>query len=384
MKLMIFLSRFPYPLEKGDKLRAFYQIKELSKHFEIYLFAANYGKVEKSHLKKLSPYCKEIEVVKLSKAQILWNLIKSPLLGLPFHVGYFFSTSVKKRAEEFARKINPDRLYCQLIRTAPFVEDIEGIKILDFQDAFSLNASRRAERASFLKPILLWESKMLLAYEHKMAEIFKRKVIISEPDRVALKLPKENIVIVPNGIDNEFFSPRIVKKKYSISFVGNMSYPPNVDAVQFLANSILHLVWKVKPDVTFLIAGANPTSAVRQLANEKIKVTGWVEDIRDAYAEAELFIAPMRIGSGLQNKLLEAMAMGIPSITTKLANDSLGAQHNHHLLVGETAEELAALILEVLSDKELCEKIGAKGLQFVLENYGWNESTQPLVDLIKQ
>ena len=384
MKLMIFLSRFPYPLEKGDKLRAFYQIKELSKHFEIYLFAANYGEIEKEHYNKLTPYCKEIECVKLSKAQILWNLVKSPFLGLPFHVGYFFSADVKKKAEEFAKRINPDRIYCQLIRTAPFVEKIPGVKILDFQDAFSVNASRRAEKASFLKPVLRWESKMLLRYEHKMAEVFDRKVIISEPDREALNLPKENIVIVPNGIDTAFFSPRKIEKKYTVSFVGNMSYPPNVDAVQFFANSVLPIVWKSNPEVTFLIAGANPTSAVRQLASEKVKVTGWVEDIRDAYAEAELFIAPMRMGSGLQNKLLEAMAMGIPSITTKLANDSLSAEHDNHLLVGESAEELASLVVNLLSDEKLSQRIGASGLKFVLEKYGWGQSTQPLVDLIKQ
>jgi glycosyltransferase involved in cell wall biosynthesis len=131
-----------------------------------------------------------------------------------------------------------------------------------------------------------------------------------------------------------------------------------------------------------MIAGATPDRRVTALKSEKVTVTGWMDDIRDAYAGAKMFIAPMRIGTGLQNKLLEAMSMKTPSITTSLANDALRAEAGNEILVGDTAEELARHILNLLNDQELYNKISENGYRFVRQTYSWEEATARLNDIM--
>ena len=133
-----------------------------------------------------------------------------------------------------------------------------------------------------------------------------------------------------------------------------------------------------------LIAGANPTNQVIDLGSEHVVISGWVDDIRDAYGSASLFIAPMRIGTGLQNKLLEAMAMSLPCVTTDFANRALGAENGVSVLLGNTKEELAKAVIELLTNKQLADRVAKNGCEFIQNNYNWKTSTQRLIDLIKQ
>lgn len=163
-----------------------------------------------------------------------------------------------------------------------------------------------------------------------------------------------------------------------------MQYRPNVDASQFLVNEVMPIVWRTHPEARVLLAGATPKKAVRQLASERVTVTGSVDDIRPCYASARLFIAPMRLGSGLQNKLLEAMAMGVPCITTPLANASLGAVDGQHLLLAADAESLAAAITHLLDDEALCQSLVANADTFVHENFSWQSAGKKLENVLQQ
>ena len=218
-----------------------------------------------------------------------------------------------------------------------------------------------------------------------MFDEFDVKTIISEPDRDLIPHPKKNeILIIPNGVDHEFFKPRQEEKKYDIVFTGNMSYAPNVNAVDYLANDILPLVWKQVPEAKLYIAGATPDPKVKKAACDRIIVSGWLDDIREAYAQSRVFIAPMRIGTGLQNKLLEAMSMGLPAITTPLANASLGAQPGEEILVGSNAEELAQHIVTLLSDTSRARQIAQAGYDFTNRVYDWGKATAILEQEMKK
>jgi len=131
-----------------------------------------------------------------------------------------------------------------------------------------------------------------------------------------------------------------------------------------------------------LLAGASPDHRVTALKSDKVQVSGWMDDIREAYATSRVFIAPMRLGTGLQNKLLEAMSMKLPTITTPLANNALNALENMEILVGEDAVTLAEHIVSLLNDQDLYTLIAENGHQFVLKNYNWTEATRQLEDLI--
>ncbi|MFP4472194.1 MAG: glycosyltransferase, partial [Bacteroidales bacterium] len=189
--------------------------------------------------------------------------------------------------------------------------------------------------------------------------------------------------IIPNGVDTDFFKPLERKKKYELVFIGNMGYPPNVNAAEFLAREILPEVQKSRPSAGLMLAGATPDKRVLALKSEHVEVTGWVDDIRECYAAAKVFIAPMQIGTGLQNKLLEAMAMRIPSITSPLANSALCARPDHEILIGSNPQEYAAHINRLLDNSEYAVQIAEAGYRFVLDNYNWESATAEL-DLIIQ
>ncbi len=212
---------------------------------------------------------------------------------------------------------------------------------------------------------------------------FDHKTIISKPDRDFIPHPdKEKIEIVINGVDTDFFKPVETEKEYDLVFTGNMGYPPNVNAAMFLVNEILPIVRARRPEISVTLAGATPHPNVMALRSDKVNITGWVEDIRSCYAKAKIFIAPMQIGTGLQNKLLEAMAMKIPCITSNLANNALEAKSGIEILVGDRPEEFAAHILNLLENRELADQIAENGYQFVHRNYNWASATAILEKLM--
>jgi len=384
MKIFVILSRFPYPLEKGDKLRAYNQIKCLAANHEIHLCAMSDIKVKDEEIEALRPICKSIHVYNLSKFTIFINILKSFFNGKPLQVGYFFNKPTARKISTLIQEINPDHVFCQLLRVAEYVKFQEIPKTIDYQDVFSAGVNRRSKTSPFyMRPILSMEYKRLLKYEHDVFNLFDNKTIISIPDRDLIPHPeKEKIEIVINGVDTEFFKPFEIEKEYELVFTGNMGYPPNVNAANFLAKEILPIVHKKRPDVKLTIAGATPHPSVQALKSEHIHVTGWVDDIRECYAKAKIFIAPMQIGTGLQNKLLEAMAMKIPSITSELANNALNATHGEEILVGNSAEEFAAHIINILENQDLQEKLSLNGYKFVHNNYDWDAATQKLENLM--
>ena len=384
MKLFVLLSRFPYPLEKGDKLRAFHQIKELSAHFEIHLCALTDETVTKKQRGELEPYCKTIHTVRLKKWMIYLNTAFQFFTDKPYQVGYFFQSSAQRKIHHLINQINPDQIYCQLIRTTEYVKNIHSIpKTLDYQDALSKGMFRRAEIYKGIKKRLFHiEGKRLSEYENRIFDFFNHHTIISEQDRSFINHPSnQEIKIIKNGISDQFFTYPYSKREIShdLVFTGNMNYAPNIECAEFIVNEILpHL----DDSVTLLLAGASPHQRVRQLASDRVTVTGWVDDIRDAYASAKLFVAPLFIGTGLQNKLLEAMAMGIPCITTPLTNNALEAEKGKEIMIARNANEFASQIQELMSDEQKYDQLKIAANSFVKKNFSWSQAVQPLVELL--
>ena len=385
MKIFVLLSRFPYPLEKGDKLRAFHQIKELSKNNEIVLCALSDEKVSKESIKILSEYCSEIKVIRLHKWSIYLKLVWKQLFSnQSLQVAYFYNNKAQKVIDNLLQKHQPNHIYCQLIRVTEYVRKSKIPKTLDYMDALARGMERRVEEAPFyLRWFLKSETIRLKRYEHFIFEDFDNTTIISEQDKnLIVNIKNNKIVVVPNGVDYQTYQQKEVEKSYDLIFTGNMAYPPNVDSAVYLANEIMPLVWQQKPNIKLVIVGAKPDAKVKKLSSDKIVVTGWVDDISEYYAKSKVFIAPMQIGTGLQNKLLEAMAMNLPCITSNLANNALNAEHNKSVLIGENPNDYANHIVQLLDNKDLYQKIANNGFQFVKQNYTWQGSTSILEKLI--
>lgn len=385
MRLIVLTSRFPYPLDKGDKLRAFHQLKSLSKNNEIHLISLSDTLVESNHEQELKKYCKSVHVFKLKKWKILLNLAMGLFSNKPFQVKYFYQAAIHKKITRLIKAIDPDHIYCQLIRCVPYVQhEHHYSKTLDYMDAFSKGIERRINSASWMKPIFKIEAQRLVKYENLAFEYFDNHCIISEHDRSYIFHEKKNqIKIISNGIDSHYFSSKEVKKKYDLVFIGNLSYAPNIDTSLYIAQELLPLLKEKFPLIKVLICGADPSYQLKKLANDNIEIIGWTPDIRNAYLAGKIFLAPLRIGTGLQNKLLEAMSLGLPCITSPLANQALKAKDGEQILVANSLEQYIQQIDLLLSNQQIRESIGGKAREYIKAAFDWESSVAELEKIMK-
>ena len=386
MKLVVITSRFPYPVEKGDKLRAYHQLRQLSKRHEIVLIALSDKSVSSEAYQHIADFCSAVEVFTLSRTKVFFNLARALLNGLPLQVGYFYDRSLKSKIQDTIIHHNPDHIYAQLIRTAEYVRALPFNKTLDYMDVFSIGMEQRARKQRFpLKWLMSRETRLLRKYEASVYKDFDHHCIISEQDKERLPISfRTKIAVVSNGVDTSFFKPQVAEKKYDFVFVGNMGYRPNIEAAEILVRECMPIVWKTHPNATLLIAGARPARQVLKLAGPNVTISGWMNDIREAYASARIFAAPISSGIGQQNKILEAMAMGIPCITTGLVNNAIGAPRDLVLMVADGIEEFCQQMNQLLEQPERQQALGREGQNFVAANFSWNGKTKVLHDLFMQ
>ena len=378
--ILITTSRFPFPLEKGDKLRAYHQIKELSKTYSIILCSISKHPVKKEWKDELSQYCQVVNIYKLNSFLVLWNTFKMFFSDKPFQIGYFYQKAIHKKITHLITTTKPDFIYCQLIRTAEYVKNIHSIpKTLDYMDALSSGLLRRGKNAHLLYKLALnTEGKRVKMYENKIFDYFNNHTIISSQDQKLIQHPEQkNIKIIPNGIDDYFYNysnPKL-KKEFDLVFVGNLNYPPNIESCTYIIKQILPIFKAKGIELSVLLSGANPHQKIKQFNELKnVTVTGWVDDIRESYLKGKIFIAPLFIGTGLQNKLLEAMALKTPCITTSLVNNALGANPNLDILLADNLNEYEQAIDYLLNNKNKSKEIATKGQNFVKHNFNWANS----------
>ena len=382
-KIAIVLSRFPYPINKGDKLRAYHQIVFLAKQNDIFLYCLSDEKVNENDFNEVKKWCVSVEIFELNKTSIAWNLMNSFLKKLPAQVGYFFNANIQKQIEASILKIKPDVVYGQLARTAFYIKDLPFKRVIDFQDAFSTNYVRIAENATFLKQIFYKrESNLMQSFEQKMLSWFDASTIISDFDKSQIANENENLAVVSNGVDTHYFTASSKEKKYDLLFCGNLSYLPNKNAVIFLCEKIAPLLIEKMPTIKINIVGGNSAADFKKYASNHIHFAGWVEDVRTAYDETKLFVAPLFTGAGLQNKLLEAMSMQVPCVVSSVTNASLIATENKHVLIANNEYEFVEKIIQLLKDEHLQHSFKVNARIFVEENYSWDKANQILENIL--
>lgn len=386
MKLLVVLSRFPYPLEKGDKLRAYHQIRCLAEHHDLYLAAMHDKPVSDEALNQLKPFCKEIFLLENNNLKRCWNMGRAFFKGLPIQCGLFYNKTNARRLQQIVEAVQPDHIYCQLFRMAEYVKDLPVRKTLDYQDVFSKGMSRRAENS---KGLVRWffnmEHRRVARYEAEIFDHFDHKTIITAVDRDLIPHPRrEEIAVVPNGVEFEKFSYQDERKEYDLIFSGNMGYAPNVDAAEYLAREVLPSLLIDFPNLRLVLCGASPAPRVKALRSEHVVVTGWVDSMTEWYAKSKIFIAPMRMGTGLQNKLLEAMSMKLPCITSPLAARPLMEADQHHAVVScSTTQDYVANVRRLLTDEQAYRSLSASGYDYVHQFYDWENAVRILDNLMK-
>jgi sugar transferase (PEP-CTERM/EpsH1 system associated) len=280
--------------------------------------------------------------------------------------------------------IRPDLVLADCSTMAQYALEMSYPKILDFVDIDSQKWQHFSSMTRFPYSLLYRiEARRLARYEHLLAERFNHCLVTSQHERSVLD-QGTNISVLANGVDQHYFSPRNTPTDGSIIFTGVMNYFPNSDAVLHFHRDIFPAVRRAVPSAKFIIAGMHPTAQIRDLADDHTVVTGFVPDIRDYLSKAAVCVVPLRIAQGVQNKILEAMAMGVPVVATSVANRGIHATHGKEILVADDPDEFATATLALLNDRDLREGVAKQARVFIERRFSWAKNLQTLDELISE
>lgn len=344
-KVLFLTSRFPYPPVGGEKLKNLNLIKLLSQRYEVSLVSLSDEIINHEYLSELEKYTSNIKVFYKPKWKMLFAALKSFYNQLPLQVNYFFFKDVDNYIKQDSTKY--DLVFSTLIRTASYCNTIDKPKILDMADSIGLNYMNSAKKSTswFWRLIYSIEYPRLLKFEEKMIENFNKTLFFNYAEKEYFQNSGKTYWI-PHGVNEDLLEYNKVDSKYknSICFFGKMDYQPNVDAALWVFD---HVLPKLNKNITFYIVGATPSDEIRQLESksEQVKVTGFVEDPYIILKSSICIVAPMQTGGGIQNKVLEAMAIDKPVIVSSLcAKPIVGAKDKQHFLIMDSADEMAEYI----------------------------------------
>ena len=392
MKILFIANRFPYPPFRGDKLKIYNLAKRLALHHELHLITFTEQKSDIQYLPELEAIFSKIEIIHLPKLQSIFNVGLGLLGKLPLQVNYFKSNSFDKKLKILLKENSYDAVHVQHLRMAQYaIQQKQLFRILDLPDAFSLYWQRRKNvpRSFFTRWLDTIESERVLKYEKYILNEFNLNLVCSNEDLKFLenKHNIQTIRLLPNGVDTDKFKPMAhdYSHAHTLLFTGNMDYDPNVDAVIYFANDVFPLIKQQFPNVKFVIAGQRPIEKVKALSQIKdVEVTGFIPDLSDMYNAASVVVAPLRFGAGTQNKVLEAMAMGIPVVCSNIGFEGLGIADGEGAFMRTDASGFASQVVDLLNDAALRQAVGEKGVEVIQKNFSWNTVANTLEQYLSQ
>lgn len=375
MRFLFVANRMPYPPYRGDKLKIYNLAKELQHHsLDLITIAENQEDIDS--IEPLSEIFNRIDYVFIPRWKSFLNAFFTLFSNEPFQIGYFRSARFKSKLSQIIINGKYDGIHVQHIRMAQFIPyELKHKVILDLPDAFSMYWKRRYHSAKnpFIKGFNFLEYKRLNHFEIQTIPTFPQTLVCSKEDqRYLSEIDGAKVDVLPNGVDTKTFaSSKGVFIKNRILFTGNMDYAPNVDAVQYFIHQIFPIIQNEIPKVEFIIAGQRPVPKVRELASEHVKVTGFIENLSEEYAKAHVVVSPLRIGAGTQNKVLEALSMDIPVVTTYVGYEGLGLPEGIGALPSNDAEEFAHNVIRILRDDEFRYKMASEGGKVIRDRFSW-------------
>jgi sugar transferase (PEP-CTERM/EpsH1 system associated) len=379
MRILYLAQRVPYPPDRGDKIRTYHEVRHLARHHEVVVACLADGHADLANVAPLSQFVSSVDAVPLSRRRARWRALRALVTGSPLTVAYFNERELHDRVEARMAKGGFDAILLYSSGMAQFVAKYSHVpRIMQFGDMDSLKWQQYAAR-SF--PPMSWvyrrEYRRLLDYERHIAGTFSHSLLCTPRELRDFQrlIPGAPASCVSNGVDLDYFQPwDVPKKPHSLVFTGVMDYFPNVEGIVWFCRDVLPLIRQEVVDVTLTICGSRPNAAVRALEKlPGVTVTGRVPDVRPAMAEAGVCVVPLRIARGIQNKLLEALAMGLPTVTTTSAFEGVEAVRDADLFVADEPADFAAAVVRLLRDRELRTQMGQAARACVEANYRWED-----------
>ena len=338
----------------------------------------------------IAPFCDRYKSVRVSDLTRITRMIARLPTPTPSSMGNFYSPALARWIQSVLGDRQVDLILVHSSSVAQYVEDVQGIhKILDFADMDSQKWLEYAHYKPFPVSIGYWlEGVKMLRAEKQLARKFDISTVVTPAERETLDGYGLNTATdwFPNGVDTDYFSP--VPDAYdpdTICFIGRMDYYPNEECMVSFCGRILPQLRARGRDVKLLIVGADPSPAVRRLGHlPGVSVTGSVADVRPYLHRSGLMVAPLHIARGTQNKILEAMAAGIPVVTSKVAARGVDAIPGEHFCVAESADEWTDAVLRILGDKTERHRLAQSARTRMLSHHSWERSMQRLDGIIER
>ncbi len=404
VNILFLAHRTPYPPNKGEKIRTFHQIKHLANQgHHIHVCTPTETSEDIIHLKTLEQkYCKSIHHSPLKPglfkiARLTFGMLKHH----PLSIAHFYSKKLQVTFDHILKTLSIDIILCT---SSSMFEYILRSTLLPTQlttkpklwvDFMDLDSDKWHQFAAKTKPPMKWiytrEAALLQQYEQTIHHACDACFFISktEVELFSQQTPNRNkIHVIANGLDTHFFTPsppKAITNKPIFLFTGVMDYYPNVDAVLWFAQETWPKLLNKWPNASFIIAGMQPTAKIRSLAKIKgISVTGYVNDILKYYHQADIFVAPFRLARGVQNKILQAFATGLPVVTTSIGAEGIECTDKTHLLIANNEQETLESIDMLLSNQTLRNRIRNNALNFVHQHFSWSNQLQALDKLLQK
>jgi polysaccharide biosynthesis protein PslH len=376
MRILYVCHRFPYPPRRGGTIRPFNMIKHLAESHEVVVCS----------LTRSDADTREAQGI----AQVLRMIATLPT-PLTASAAFFHSSKLERDIKRLLAEQKFDLIFVHCSSVAHYVAHVQGIpKILDFGDMDSQKWLEYAQHKSF--PMSMgywWEGTRLRAEEKRLARQFDFCTAITRAERqtmidYGIETPTDWF---PNGVDNSFFAPipEVAYDQDTVVFIGRMDYYPNQQCMIDFCADVLPLLLARRPSLKLQIVGADPSPEIRKLGElPGVTVTGTVPDVRPYVTRAALTVAPLRIARGTQNKILEAMAMGIPVVCSSVAAGGVDAVPEQHLLTADSPEQTCAAILRIIDDPAERSRLSQAGRARVRSNHAWPNSMARLDAIIER
>lgn len=382
MKLLYLVHRIPFPPNKGDKVRSFHLLKDLAARHEVHLGSFIDDPEDERHAGALTPWCRGLHLARLNprraKLASLRGLVTGEALSLPYYRDAGLAAWVR---ETVAR----ERIDAVLVFSSTMAQYAQGLGLPVFVDFVDMDSAKWRDYAPQHRWPMSWlyarEGRRLLAYERQVAQQARAAYFVTEAEaamfRAAAPESAAKVRAAGNGVEADFFAPDPSRPspfpadELPLVFTGAMDYWPNVDAVQWCVAEMLPRLRQRWPGLRLSIVGRSPTPAVQQLAGDAVRVTGTVDDVRPYLQHAAVVIAPLRLARGIQNKVLEAMAMARPVVAAQGCVDVIEAENGQELVGAERADDYVQAVDRLLVDRALGDRMGAAARQRVLQAYSW-------------
>jgi sugar transferase (PEP-CTERM/EpsH1 system associated) len=392
---LLFLSqRIPYPPNKGDKIRSYHILQHLLKTHRVHLGCFFDDPEDEKYIEPLRKLCASVNCQFIGRPQKLMRSAKALMAGTSLSEAVFFDRGMSRWVEQAIAEHRIGKMFVFCSSMAPYAICAKGQKVIDIVDVDSEKwQAYAAAGGPLMRAIYAREGRTLFSLERRAAREFDTALFVSKAEAdLFVRLAPEtsgHVQFMNNGVDAGYFDPQgqflspFGLNRSAVVFTGMMNYRPNIEAVQWFVQTILPRLRTAHSEVEFWIVGAQPTPAVIELGKETgVRVTGAVDDVRPYLAHARCVVAPLQIARGVQNKVLEALAMAKPVVATSQACEGIDLQNGKNILVADAALEFAEAVLSVLSGAH--NEIGPNGRALVELNYRWTHNLEVLDRLFPQ